>query len=174
MRKLYKPIVGTLTLILLLAPSTMGQNQGINNAWKTFRNTYPYHIQCVGLTEPDEAGLRLMIIAEPPPHVTLESLRAVNPSVLQYPKVRFQKIGYDGWVADVIFVLPAMSREALKTMLDQLNHHLYGTAYKASVLALPTHANLGVKRSLDLRVPAGELGEWVLGDLAHPKVSRVF
>jgi hypothetical protein len=172
MRKMLRVFVTALVLVGGLGSPVLGQSQSTDDTWKSFREAYPYHIQCVALTEPNADGLRVLIVAEPPPHVTLESLKAIDPLILQNPKVRRHEIGYDGWAADVIFVLPAMSRENLKTMLDRLNHQLYGTTYKATVVALPTRVNLVQKRNLDLRVPAGELGEWVLGDLAHPKTSR--
>jgi hypothetical protein len=172
MNRICKAIVSFLILMLVLATPSKTQLQLVENTWKDFRTDYPYHIQCVALSKPDGAGNRVLIVAEPPPHVTLRSLRALNPEVLQNPSVEYQRIGYDGWVADVVFVLPAISRDTLRTTLDQLNHYLYGTTYKANVLALPTRPSAGGKRRLDLKVPAGELGEWILGDLAHPPASR--
>lgn len=160
-----------LGLSLLVGP-TVAQELSADSVWKEFRRSYPYHVQCVALTEPDSVGRRVMIVAEPPPHVTFNSLIAVAPSVLAHPVPRRQRIGFDGWVEDVTFVLPPLTSDDLKLMLENLQLHLYGTTYKSSILPLPAQHARVRQRSLDLRVPAGELGDWLLGDIAHPREGR--
>jgi hypothetical protein len=108
MRDLHRLIFGIVSFSIFLATPALGQT-GSNSAdavWRSFRTAYPYHIQCIGLTEPDSDGTRVLLIAEPPPQV---SLRALSPSRLQHPIVKRQTVGYDGWVADVLYVLPQMS-----------------------------------------------------------------
>lgn len=162
----------SLFLVSIFATIASAQTNNADSVWKDFREIYPYHIQSVWLTEPDTGGHRVLIIAEPPPHVTLQSLQAVDPFVLQRPITRRHRIGYDGWVEDVLFELPSMSSNDLKALLDKLHHHLYGTTYKASALFLPAKGVPAGQRNLDLRVPAGEIGDWLLGDIAHPGDSR--
>ncbi len=102
-------ILGIVSFSIFLATPALGQT-GSNSAdavWRSFRIAYPYHIQCIGLTEPDSDGTRVLLIAEPPPQVTLESLRALSPSRLQHPIVKRQTVGYYGWVADVLLSAPA-------------------------------------------------------------------
>ena len=174
MRDLLRLILGIVSFSVFLATPALGQtgNNSPDAVWRSFRTVYPYHIQCIGLTEPDSDGTRVLLIAEPPPQVTLESLRALSPSLLQHPLVNRQTVGYDGWVADVLYLLPQMSGGDLRELLDSLNHHLFGTSYKSTIMALPPGNEARGKRNLDLKIPAGEVGEWVLGDLAYADPGR--
>jgi hypothetical protein len=170
MRDLDRLILGIVSFSIFLATPALGQT-GSNSAdavWRSFRTAYPYHIQCIGLTEPDSDGTRVLLIAEPPSQVTLESLRALSPSRI----VKRQTVGYDGWVADVLYLLPQMSGGDLRELLDSLNHHLFGTSYKSTIMALPPSREVTGKRNLNLKIPAGEVGEWVLGDLAYADPGR--
>jgi hypothetical protein len=47
--------------------------------WKAFRDQYPYHVQVVGLSAAASDGHRLLLISEPPPHVTVDGVRALDP-----------------------------------------------------------------------------------------------
>jgi hypothetical protein len=173
MRDLQRLILGSVSFSIFLATPALGQT-GSNSAdavWRSFRTAYPYHIQCIGLTEPDSDGTRVLLIAEPPPQVTLESLRALRPSRLQHPIVKRQMVGYDGWVADVLYLLPRMSGGDLRELLESLNHHLFGTSYKSTIMALPPSRDV-TEKNLNLKIPAGEVGEWVLGDLAYADPGR--
>src|SRR5438067_2855508 len=76
--------------------------------WREFRRTHPYHTQVIALSRPDNAGLRTLIVAEPPPHVTLNSLAAVDPALGQ-PIVMKHRVGMDGWVKDVVYRISARS-----------------------------------------------------------------
>ena len=174
MFKRYPTLALVLGLFAFLVVPVFGQtdNASIDSVWRTFRTTYPYHIQGIALTEPDSSGTRILVIAEPPPHITLDGLQALNPNLLQRPNVKRCRVGYDGWVADIIYILPQMTPSELHGLLDRLNHYLYGTSYKATVIPLSAHAKTAAARNLDLRIPAGEIGEWVLGDLARANPGR--
>ena len=163
-------ILGIVSFSIFLATPALGQT-GSNSAdtvWRSFRTAYLYHIQCIGLTEPDSDGTRVLLIAEPRPQVTLESLRALS----QHSIVKRQTVGYYSWVADVLYLLPQMSGGDLSELLDSLNHHLVGTSYKSTIMALPPSSEVTGKRNLNLKIPAGEVGEWVLGDLAYADPRR--
>ena len=100
-------LLGIVSFSIFLATPALGQT-GSNSAdavWRSFRTAYHYHIQRIGLTEPDSDGTRVLLIAEPPPQVTLASLRALSPSRLQHSIVKRQTVGYYGWVADVLYLL---------------------------------------------------------------------
>ncbi len=65
-----------------------------------------------------------------------------------------------------------MSGGDLRELLDSLNHHLFGTSYKSTIMALPPSREVTGKRNLNLKIPAGEVVEWVLGDLAYADPGR--
>jgi flagellar biosynthesis GTPase FlhF len=66
--------------------------------WQALRKSDPYHIQGIAVGEPLN-GRQTLIVAEPPPGVTLEGLRRVDPDVFGSAAVMKQRIGYDGWAA---------------------------------------------------------------------------
>jgi hypothetical protein len=151
-------------LILIgLSALTLNAQSDDKTVWKDFRKVYPYHIQTLALTGPDSEGRRTLIISEPPPDITIERLRTLNPAALQNATTYKHGIGYDGWVKDVVVSLPAMSPPELSSLVDSLHHELFGTAYKATVIPLPTETPNAPKANLDLRVPTRELGTWILG-----------
>src|ERR1041385_7663897 len=92
------------TIGLLLTLTAYSQNglpviRGLPSAldWKEFRRGHPFHIQTIAVSEPDASGARTLIVSEPPPRVSLDSLRTVSP-LLGSPRVETQAIGVDGWV----------------------------------------------------------------------------
>ena len=161
------PLFRRALFTLLLAATAFPQTPNHDSAaprpgpvWSQFRKSHPYHIQAVALSEPDPAGERTLIVSEPPPHVTLDSLRALSP-LLSSPKVETQHIGFDGWVKDVTYRLPALSDRDLTTLVDRLHYHLFGTTYKAYTIPIdaPPAAPLS---AINVRVPASALNAWLV------------
>src|SRR6185436_18710576 len=69
--------------------------------WDKLRNSdYPFHLQAIALSPPFPSGCRALIVAEPPPAITLDQLRDVSPGLLTMIEVREHKVGYDGWTKD--------------------------------------------------------------------------
>src|ERR1700752_4422525 len=81
------------------------------DAWQTFRGVNPYHIQTLALGGPASDGTRGLIVSEPPPHVTLAEFIALSPERLGGAVTKKQKVGFDGWVRDIVVTLPPMSAE---------------------------------------------------------------
>ena len=75
-------------------------------------------------------------------------------------------------MADYLSAPARMWGGDLRDFLDSLNHHLFGTSYKSTIMALPPSREVTGKRNLNLKIPAGEVGEWVLGDLAYADPGR--
>lgn len=48
------------------------------SAWRAFRQQYPFHIQGIALSPPDARGSRTLVVAEPPPATTKQSLSTVD------------------------------------------------------------------------------------------------
>jgi len=130
--------------------------------WTLFRKSYPYHIQTVALSDPHPGGARTLIVSEPPPHVTLDGLRALDPQAFAHPIVETTKVGYDGWVKDVVVTLPASGPREIQTLVDRLHIYLFATAYKSYALKIPSADEPPpVHRPLNLRVSAADLDRWL-------------
>src|SRR6185295_5807161 len=46
----------------------------LDELWRGYRQTFPFHSQVIALSEPATDGSRTLIISEPPPHVTLADI----------------------------------------------------------------------------------------------------
>ncbi|CAN5301994.1 hypothetical protein BH10ACI1_BH10ACI1_30870 [soil metagenome] len=127
--------------------------------WKDFRkNDYPFHIQTVAFDE--KTGT--LIISEPPPHVTLDDFKKINPVLEQAVISEEHPIGYDGWVKDLIVPLPEMDKAARQNLFDQINVYLFHTSYKSDVLSLPVNKSSFDKTALDVTVTNADLQDWLI------------
>ena len=127
----------------------------------SFRETYPFHLQIVGLTSPLKDQSRVLIISEPPPHISPDYFLSIVDSFGGKAFVRTNKIGYDGWVRDAVLALPPLSEDELAFLLTRLHRDLYGTSYKANAVQLPIKPPPANNRSLDLSVSVGDLNKWL-------------
>ena len=128
--------------------------------WKQFRTAYPYHVQVLGLSDPASDGSRVLVISEPPPHVAEADILAPLAQILLCHAVERQRIGYDGWVRDMVVAVSGQEPQ-LTQAISALYGRLFFTTYKAYVLPLPAQA-VQEHVDLDLKVTAAELSEWVL------------
>jgi hypothetical protein len=103
-----------------------------------------------------------LIVAEPPPHVTLEDFTKLNPKLLGTASTQRRKIGYDGWVKDIVVTLPAVGDAERRELLDQINYYLFGTTYKAGTLQLPARRPPLQRIPLDVRVATADLHRWLI------------
>jgi hypothetical protein len=130
--------------------------------WALFRKAYPYHVQAVALSEEYPGRSRTLIVSEPPPHVTLEGLRALSPEVFSNSVVETTKVGYDGWVKDIVVRLRNSSAPETRALLDRLNIYLFASAYKSYALSIPSVGTpVPGRRGLNIRVSAADLDRWL-------------
>jgi hypothetical protein len=127
----------------------------------SFRETYPFHLQVVGLTSPLKDQSRVLIISEPPPNISPEYFQSIVDRIGGKAFVRTNRVGYDGWVRDAVLALPPLSEDKLAFLLTRLHRDLYGTSYKANAVQLPIKPPPANNRSLDLSVSVGDLNNWL-------------
>jgi hypothetical protein len=152
-------------ILAVFVPAAALADGSARTMWQEFRAAHPYHLQIIGLSRPAGDGTRVLIVSEPPPHVTLDGLQACAPRPFASVEVEKQPIGHDGWVKDVVVMLPPLDAPALREMLDRLHDYLFHTTYKADVLDLPAGPPPASKRAeLDLKVPAPDLKRWTVDE----------
>jgi hypothetical protein len=125
--------------------------------WNDFRVVYPYHIQTIALSSSAQDGHRLLLLAEPPPHVTLARLRELDSAAFATSLEERHPIGADGWTKDLLVDLPPMDNQELHSLLDSVADYLFQTSYKSNVISLPVPAGVVSHPNLDLRVSAADL-----------------
>jgi hypothetical protein len=129
--------------------------------WIQFRSAYPYHIQGVALARPAEGGCRTLILAEPPPHLTLADLQHTDPS-LAAARVEQHGVGHDGWTRDVVTTLPPLSDVELRELVSRLHVRMFGTSYKAYALGIPSAPPARPRVDLNAQISAAELHRWLI------------
>jgi hypothetical protein len=150
---------------MLFSAVSFGCETGKNSEsiWKEFRQEFPFHIQVVAMSRPDGRETRTMIISEPPPHVTLEGLKKLSPTLFADLKVMKHSIGYDGWVKDVVTDIPAKIRpDELRRLIDSIHQYLFYTDYKADVLLVPVSKSEKKKYDLDYQISHLDLKQWLI------------
>jgi hypothetical protein len=126
--------------------------------WRRFRAAYPYHIQTLALGAVQPAG-RTLIVAEPPPAVTVAALQKTWPREFAAATIERHRLGVDGWVADIVTRLPPASEQATTELVQQLTAYLFGTSYKSYALAIGEPAAVPAD-NLDVAVSTGQLATW--------------
>jgi hypothetical protein len=137
--------------------------------WKQFRSEHPYHVQGVALSAAAADG-RTLIIAEPPPWTTLRALQEGWPREFNGAVLEKQRVGVNGWVADVVTHVPPQDA-ATEELVAQLSGFLFKTAYKSYALPIAAAPRRpGV--DLDVSVSTGQLARWF--GLVPPEHGRAW
>lgn len=131
--------------------------------WIGFRKAYPYHSQTLAMSGPSADRSRTLIISEPPPQLTAGDMLLPLSEVLRNHSEKKQKIGYDGWVKDLVVEI-AGDNSAVDSAISSLNRVVFETSYKAYVLPLPAKTASNPLFNLDLQVTTAELKRWALDD----------
>lgn len=135
----------------------------VHEVWTAFRKSYPYPIQTVAVQN-GANGDHVIIISEPPPHVTKADLTALLPGVIFYR----HRIGDDGFVTDAVARVQG-SEQSIQGLIADLHRVLYFTAYKASALQLPTPSVFDRPRpKLDVSIASDDLQTWILSTTSTP------
>jgi len=131
-------------LLLLLAVvmsshTAIAQSIAVNrkeSIWQDFRNKYPNNFQTIGVGKFDDNSV-LFLISEPAPHVKLDDVKKIFEGTNATFEIKQWKIGYDGWVKDILIPVSNLSKETEAKHIDELNKLMYFTAYKSSHTTLP-------------------------------------
>ena len=169
MRRFRRLLLLTLTSIFVMTGMGWAQlRSDFEDQWKSFREVFPYHAQILGLSPAAQDGHRLLLISEPPPHVTLDGVHALD-SRLTNISEKEHPIGVDGWVKDLCIDLPPMGQPELNELLDSLSNYLFFTSYKSAVLALPIRPKTNAVYPLDVKVSAADLNDALFAAPSTPQ-----
>jgi hypothetical protein len=107
---------------------------------------------------------KLILISEPPPHFEIDSINSICSKFTHTVEVRKHKIGYDGWISDIIILLGNATEENVKKILINLSKELYLSDYKVKPLVLPAENKriYFTKSNIDYRISLHEFNEWFI------------
>src|SRR5262245_36067978 len=125
--------LGVLLLALIYPQFSYGSSVIEPDAfWRTFRALNPLFVQDMVASSQDESGRRLLLVSEPPPHLS-DRLQQIFGRVFGEAYLRHdiftQPIGYDGWVKDVVISLhyPIQTEHQFDRDVAALNVEAFGT-----------------------------------------------
>lgn len=152
-----------------------------DSAWQRVRAAYPIHSQTLAQCVDAAVGRVVIVLTEPPPHITTAATPAIVKALLPLPESAIRsvhrkrhRLGFDGWAEDLVIVLNAQmpqQQAAVDDSLAVLATLAFGSSYKAEVeditLLLPQQARQAPKA---VEVTKEELHSWLLGPRAHKLV----
>jgi len=160
-----------LIILHLVSPCVLAENgacQASRNStsiYNDFRSKYPFHFQTVGLAEYADNSC-LFLIAEPTPEVTEEDIRKVFSQYDYSMEVKKHKLGYDGYIKDVLIVIRTVSHEQTVQLEKRLHKLLYGSDYKAerATLELPVKKGKAFFSidNINYKISLAELNDWFI------------
>lgn len=156
------PEISPYTCAALPTAPCVADTEAAERAAALFRTHHPFHNQTIALSEPfGDQGCRTLIVAEPPPHATRESIaEAAGTSATDWT-VRRHDIGVGGWVTDLVVNLPPLDADRREELVSALHAHLYGTTYKAEAAAIVAPPKF--TGAMNLNVQPGDIDEWLHG-----------
>ena len=155
-------------------PTTTAFRCDADGAWQRVRAVNPIHVQGLAKCENRANGQHVIVLTEPPPHLTRNNAEAIAKAFfgatentsLQVHKKR-HNLGFDGWVEDLVIVAEPRTAEETKALGDSLALlalYAFGSSYKAEVLDI---SNMGAAPVWEappaFEVTADELHAWLLG-----------
>ena len=156
-------LICLLLSVMMFAGNSFGVTfEDFDQYWQEFRKRFPYHIQVISLT-PELSGYQAVIISEPPPHVSIESLKAITG--ISQVTVKEHTLGVDGYVRDLLCLLPKLENRKLDSILLTIHDYLFFSTYKAEVVEFPLpskHKNQPFE--YDIEVSYAEIDKWLLKD----------
>lgn len=130
--------------------------------WRDFRAGHPFHNQIVAVSDPRSNGERSLLITEPSPSVTWESLSSHLRSSVSGCSTAKHDVMFDGWIYDVVCTLPSMDEDKLNEFIGNLHVLLFTTTHGAQAIRLPAPPEAIKGPSLDYRFTATDLERWLI------------
>jgi hypothetical protein len=91
-----------------------------DSIYNDFRKNYRFHFQTIGLAQlPDSS--KLILISEPPPHFEIDSIKNICEKFTHSVELKKHKIGYDGWISDIIILLGNSTEENVKNIVSKIS-----------------------------------------------------
>lgn len=163
-------VIGFFIYPIITAPQNIYETEAYalkDSVWNSFRKTYPYQFQMVGISQYGD-GSNLLIISEPPTHVTEEGVNKILRSYNYDLSVKQHPIGYDGWVKDIVVSVNGLSPKKLDKLLDKIQTYLFHTDYKAYTLPIDSLVKCEQENflpdNLNYQVSAAEIQKWFINE----------
>ena len=130
-----------------------------------FRKNYRFPIQIIGFNNFSDSS-KIFLISEPPPKLEIDSLHSIFNKFTHQIEIKKHKIGYDGFVKDIVIILSNATNENIENLLKKLTKELFYSAYKPFTINLSQNEKkvFFSKSNLDYQITLSEFEEWFLNE----------
>lgn len=166
----------------LAVPTALAQSaaeMAMDLLWQDFRAKYPNPYQSVGYAGFEDHS-QLYLIAEPGPDISLQDIEEVFAGFDYKITEKKWKIGYDGWVKDIVVVLNFAPAYYKYELIEDLNRLLFSTAERPVWMELPVKQEREVfvqGENLNYNITVSDLNQWFISDnalfTAYPDTHRI-
>ena len=169
--KTKKQMLLTLCLFVVAFTTSKAESQNCQAAkeassvYKGYRDKFPFHYQTIGLAEyPDNSCL--FLISEPPEKVREHDIRLLFSNYDYSLTIKTHKIGYDGFIKDVVIVINNISADDRIKLTNSIHKLLFSTDYKARRATIKLPVNEGrlffSEKSINYSISLAELHDWFI------------
>jgi hypothetical protein len=152
-----------LSIVFSLFATGQSVSERVRDAiWQEFRKNFPNPYQTIGFAHFEDDNSQLYIIAEPAPHVTLDDIREIFDGFDYSVDVKSWKIGYDGWIKDVLVTVNFIPEICKDILITDLNNLVFSSTYKPVYMKLPCKnpRQLFLDDDIDYRISDVSLKNW--------------
>lgn len=178
MRKICMLIIG-MALAVPVALAQSAAEKAMNSLWQDFRAKYPNPYQSIGYAGFEDHS-RLYLIAEPGPDISLQDIEEVFAGFDYKITEKKWKIGYDGWVKDILVVLNFAPAYYKYELIAELNRLIFSTAERPVWMELLVKQEREVfvqGENLNYNITVSDLNQWFISDnalfTAYPDTHRI-
>lgn len=134
-----------------------------NDVYLDFRKSFRFHFQTIGLASYSDSS-RVILLSELPPHFEMDSLPSIFEKFNHRVETRRHRIGFDGYVTDVLITLVNATRENCNNLVKKLDEEMFFSDYKPVVTDLPVKhkRQYYAKESIDYQISLNEFNNWFI------------
>ena len=134
-----------------------------DSIYNDFRKKYRFHFQTIGMASFADSS-RMILLADLPPHLEKDSIAPIFAQFTHKAELRKHPIGYDGYTTDMLILLGNATQENCDRLIKRLNHELFLSDYKPTVMTLPAENKRQYfsKENIDYQITLNEFNTWFM------------
>lgn len=134
-----------------------------DSIYNDYRSKYRFHYQTIGMASFADSS-RMLLLSELPPHFETDSIASIFAQFTHRTDQRHHRIGYDGYVTDMIILLGNATQENCDNLIQKLNQELFFSQYKPTITQLPVNhkRQYFANENIDYQITLDEFNTWFM------------
>lgn len=143
-------------------------------AWKVFRANQPFQNQVIAVSNSNGTKPRTLIIAEPPPQVTLPKIKQLLESYVEACEILEWPVMAGGYLNDIVCTIKVDKKPSdWSDTLTKLQLELFGSSESAPIVTLPAPKRRMISHSLDLQYGSMDMYSWIMDTNQHYRRNAI-